>query len=426
VSYTVCQNNTNNKLNRAEVFFFFASVISIFATTNEKPFYGASFFELVVSMFTIFFILTRTNPKIPRPAVVFSKAFFFFLSTLVFSLVVNLIDIYSFSHPAEGHPWAVGLKTIDIRAFLVVLKFLPIFFFTIFLLAFSPSRDLFHAFRQAIIISSYIMSIIILAQLVFSILGIDLFYLSHGYSIIVPRIGGLTGEAQTFGALLVLLLFSIILIKEKNKIPHSSALIFILLIGIVASQSIVVHLAFLTSLAYYFIFLSRPIHKVLLILLLFILFLVIFNLYFERIVAEALNVSSRSSTWIAGVSLFIDNPLFGVGPGLSPYHVPIVFDNNPSFYSYALPDQNYTPIMSLPIRVLSEIGLLGGIAFIVLLYKSRKLAINHGASDDHRRSHVINSMLIFVFICSLSSVGYFYSPILYFPFWLFIILKGRE
>lgn len=147
------------------------------------------------------------------------------------------------------------------------------------------------------------------------------------------------------------------------------------------------------------------------------IFLVPFIGKFIPVLGNDVQVQIRSNFWLAGLNQFFKSPIFGVGP-----------DNYGNYYEQTrtLADaRDYTDIVSndahsASIQTLGTLGLVGALAFIVLIaFTVRAIAILFDREDMNRRELCALSLFLFVYLTNS-----FVSPIVLPHKYLFWAVSG--
>lgn len=221
----------------------------------------------------------------------------------------------------------------------------------------------------ALLVSYYVILLPLYAQALLHVF----FNYDFGYLFPVEtamRYGGLIGEPQTISAWLCSLFMVLFLgVRDRATRFVQFLLIASLLLALVLTQSTAWIIAFLS-----FWLIRARLWQIAIILLVMVITGVADRVT-EKIIADIFTVSERSITILAGVELFIKNPmtmLFGYGVGLTPY----LITNTDVFASYAsfnLSDMGRQTVMNTYLEVIFEFGLVGGLVYFYLLIKACRI-----------------------------------------------------
>lgn len=414
-------------------------ICSVFLISNDDTLKIASM--NASSLVSILMVSIYTIDSFVRGKFVLQKhpiqnpLFLLFIWAVISFLISKIDPSKAIPDEAYFYSWASGLNSPSWRG----ISFLLRLFLSIFAIEFIISNV------NSKIKYYYVVNVTLLlyfAICLFGLLQIVLFWLGDieiGKITIVPgienffRIGGYVGEPQTFGILLVCGYFIVI---ASLQYPHREIwlnkrfLIFILVVAtidLIFTFSVSMILGILVALLF---MLRKSIikHKfITVIILITAVFTISGGVFYDVVIAKLLTqpfaINSRTLTWILGMSIFIKNPLSGIGIGQSPlvsalYIPPSMIDSVARYLS--IEDVRTQP-MNTYVEWLSETGIIGMLILIYLIYSLYKLGRNSFISVEQKYVCLTSGgALLAMAVAANSGGGIFYIGFINLQFAMFI------
>jgi len=344
--------------------------------------------------------------------------------------ILSFVQIRLIPPNIYNESWAHGRYSPNLSGILSVLRYGFLLIFLILIVNLINNERILEKTLKIYLISGVIVSLIGIFQLVAYITGVELLrYLTDFFStgwqgttlvpqhlgeITLPRIMGPNNEPKMFSNTLVAIIpFTFMALMHNWTILRRKTLWFILLLQVPALfltfsasgwVAIMISLLFLSlylskiskkNLLRYIILLSLPLFSMLFILQKVkvpILSGLYFNLYRIIHYLSPTNVG-QVGPMIAGLEMFKENPILGVGIGNFSFHYP-------NYNVLNLPQVDYAALASNEyISILAETGLLGAISWLPFIFTIFKFIKESKLKSFKQSKHFLYS----VFITSLAA-----------------------
>jgi len=222
---------------------------------------------------------------------------------------------------------------------------------------------------------------------------------THYYSIITNRYKGNFGQSGIYGSWLAMAM-PILLIRRR----WIACFIGVFLLWLTGSRASIIGLG-LAILVLVYIKIKTKWAKYTVSALILILLALLIYVFFPKVLSDQ---TERLSYWNSTVNIIYDNPITGWGIGSFRIHYP-KYRESCIFEIFNNPNIDLLQAHSMPLQMISELGIIGIILFIFMLYRHLKSATNWG-------------LIAAVFACimiNITDITFYYVPI---GFMLFIYL----
>lgn len=247
------------------------------------------------------------------------------------SVLISKIDP-SKAVPLEvfSYDWVKGLNAPELRGWVFLARFFLAVFSIQFLISWVKTPDRFLKVSRLIIFLHSVLCVYLTAQIILKVF----FHIDIGYTFPLVggfgfRIGGYVGEPGTLSVLLVcgyFLVFSAL----RHAVPNLGYKRWFLFF-IFALSNVCLFFTFSTAfiIGVYgslMVCLNTKNHRKKLLVFLFMMLIfgglfvdLIQQVIIGKVRGEVFSLGYRSVTWIAGLKMLLENPLFGVGLGQAPF-----------------------------------------------------------------------------------------------------------
>ncbi|MBI1911106.1 MAG: O-antigen ligase family protein [Deltaproteobacteria bacterium] len=352
---------------------------------------------------------------------------------VMISLLISKLDpSKAFPADAYAYVWAKGLSSPDIRGISFLIRLLLSLFAMNFIICTVNSKERFFKTINYYLLFYFIVCLYVLLQfMLHSLLGIEIGELRPSNIETLSRTGGYLGESSILAGVIVSGYFLTIAFANKGHQRLWFPRWLFVAASVVATLDLISTFssAWILSALLAFSILSLK-HLGKRGLLLIFVGIAVFGLIFQAEIYEAIfrktvgqlsHINVRTSSWVAGISIFFDHMLTGVGIGQSVFFVPSYLKDIAVNY-FLVPDvflslflASRFPPMNTYIQWMAETGIIGIILLFYICYQV--LRSGRGITDPENSRIVkfgLGGALITTMVAINASPDYLYVGFLNF------------